>query len=196
LEKHQVDKSPVKISNFKFSSNYSKENVVIDRASKVTPIGDDVGFEHIEMTPPSVTSLLSLNQVSSEQLVTLKAKVMKISGSKKITTSRNPNSPLVKQELVIVDPTVSVKVILWEQFVDTLKEDQTCVFKNLRLKRENNGSMYLNTPKSDQFSFEECEEFVETVVQDIQLFSSVEVWLRLVTCLIKNLAPEGVWGKY
>ena len=21
-------------------------------------------------------------------------------------------------------------------------------------------------------------------------------WLRLVTCLIKNLAPEGVWGKY
>ena len=86
----------------------------------------------------------------------------------------------MKQELVIVDPTASVKVILWEQFLDTLKEDQTYVFKNLRLKRENNGSMYLNTPKSDQFSFEECEEFAETVVQDIQLFSSVEVCASII----------------
>ena len=175
LEKHEADKSPVKISNFKFSSNYSKENVVIDRASKITSVGNDVGFNYVEMTPPSVTSLLSLNQVSSEQLVTLKAKVAKISGSKKLTTARNPNSQLVKQELVIADPTASVKVILWEQFVDSLKENQTYVFKNLRLKRENNGSMYLNTPKSDQFSFEECEEFATSVVEDIQLFSSIEV---------------------
>ena len=78
----------IKISNFKFSSNYSKDNVVIDRSSKITPAGDDVGFQHVEMAPPSVTSLLSLNQVSSEQLVTLKAKVAKVSGSKKITTSK------------------------------------------------------------------------------------------------------------
>ena len=174
LEKHQADKSPVKISNFKFSSNYSKDNVVIDRSSKITPVGDDVGFLHVEMAPPSVTSLLSLNQVSSEQLVTLKAKVAKISGCKKITTSKNPNSQLVKQELVIVDPTASVKVILWEQFVDCLKEGQTYLLKNLRLKRDN-GSMYLNTPKSNEFSFEEVQEFAETVVADVQLVSSVEI---------------------
>jgi hypothetical protein len=65
LEKHEADKSPVKISNFKFSSNYSKENVVIDRASKITSVGNDVGFNYVEMTPPSVTSLMSLNKVSS-----------------------------------------------------------------------------------------------------------------------------------
>ena len=51
LEKHQADKSPIKMSNFKFSSNYSKDNVVIDRSSKITPVGDDVGFQHVEMAP-------------------------------------------------------------------------------------------------------------------------------------------------
>ena len=40
--------------------------------------------------------------------------------------------------------------------------------------------MYLNTPKSDQFTFEECEDFAETVVQDIQLFSSVEICARII----------------
>ena len=174
LEKHQADKSPVKISNIKFSSNYGKENVVVDQSSKISTI-DDVGFQYTQMAPPSVISLLALNQVSSEQLVTLKGKVAKVTGLKKITTSRNPNSQLMKQELVIVDPTASVKVILWEQFVDCLKEGQTYVFKNLRLKRENNGSMYLNTPKSNELSFEECQEFAETVVADVQLVSSVEV---------------------
>ena len=178
LEKHQADKSPVKISNIKFSSNYGKENVV-DQSSKISTI-DDVGFQYTQMAPPSVISLLALNQVSSEQLVTSKAKAAKVTGLKKTTTSRNPNSQLMKQELVIVDPTASVKVILWEQFVDCLKEGQTYVFKNLRLKCENNGSMYLNTPKSNEFSFEECQEFAETVVADVQLVSSVEVCASII----------------
>ena len=132
------------------------------------------------MVPPSVISLLSLNQVSSEQLVTLKVKVAKVTGLKKITTLRNPNSQLMKQELVVVDPTASVKVIPWEQFVDCRKEGQTYVFKNLRLKRENNGSMYLNTPKSNEFFFEEWQEFAETVVADVRLVSSVEVCASII----------------
>ena len=86
----------------------------------------------------------------------------------------------MKQELVIVDPTSSLKVILWEQFVDRLKEDQTYLFKNLRLKRDNNGSIYLNTPKSNEFSFEEVQEFAETVVADVQLVSSVEVCASII----------------
>ena len=51
LEEHQADKSLVKMSNFKFSSNYSKDNVIINRSSKIKPVGDDVGFQHVEMVP-------------------------------------------------------------------------------------------------------------------------------------------------
>ena len=86
----------------------------------------------------------------------------------------------MKQELVLVDPTASVEVILLEQFVDCLKEGQTYVLENLRLKCENNGSMYLNTLKSNEFSFEECQEFAEIVVADVQLVSCVEVCASII----------------
>ena len=37
--------------------------------------------------------------------------------------------------------------------------------------------MYLNTPKSNEFSF---KEFAETVVADVQLLSSVEVCASMI----------------
>ena len=40
--------------------------------------------------------------------------------------------------------------------------------------------MYLNTPKSNEFSFEECQEFAETGVADVQLVSSVEVCASII----------------
>ncbi len=83
------------------------------------------------LAPLSVTSLASLNQVSAEQLVTVKAKVAKVSGSKKISSQRGSSGHLTKQEIVIVDSTASMKVILWEQFVDCLEVDQTYLLKNL-----------------------------------------------------------------
>ena len=86
LEKRHGDKSPIKISKIRFNSSYGKESVLIDRTSKITPIANDVGFHPTEISPSSVTSLLSLSQVSTEQLVTVKAKVAKISGHKKYST--------------------------------------------------------------------------------------------------------------
>ena len=131
LQKFQTEKSPVKITKFRTSSKYEKEDVVIDKGTKVTPVNESIGFEHIDLSPSSITSQASLNQVSAEQLVTVKAKVVKVSGSKKISSQRSSSGHLKKQEIVIVDPTASMKVILWEQFIDCLEVEQTYMLKNL-----------------------------------------------------------------
>ena len=109
---------------FRASSKYGKEDVVIDKATKVTPVNESIGFEHIDLTPSSVTSLASFSQVSAEQLVTVKAEVAKLSGSERISSQRSSSGHLKKQEIVIVDPTASMKVILWEPFVDCFEADQ------------------------------------------------------------------------
>ena len=79
LQKFQTEKSPVKIAKFRTSSKYGKEDVVIDKATKVTPVNENMGFQHIDLAPLPVTSLASLNQVLAEQLVTVKPEVAKLS---------------------------------------------------------------------------------------------------------------------
>ena len=42
-----------------------------------------------------------------------------------------------------------------------------------------------------------CISLASVIVNLVpRIFLWERPWLRLVTCLIKNLAPEGVWGKY
>ena len=172
--RHEDEKSPVKITRIRLSSKFNND-VIIDQTSKITPVTENVGFQYVDTTPSLVNSLLSLNQISSDQLVTIKAKVIKVFGSKKIQTKNNPSSALTKQEMVIGDPTACVKLILWEESVDVLKEGVTYLLRNLRLRRETGGSIYLNTPKSGQFSSAEVNSFSDSVVEDMQMFSTTEM---------------------
>ena len=171
----------VKISKIRLCSRYNND-VIIDKTSRITSITDDVGFEYVKTTPSSADTLVSLNQISSDQLVTIKAKVVKVFGLKKCQAqNKHASRPgLTKQEMVIADPTASVKLILWEESVDTLKEGVTYLLKNLRLRRETGGSIYLNTPKSGEFSCSEAESFSDNVVEDMQLFSTTEMVASIV----------------
>lgn len=83
---------------------------------------------------------------------------------------RNWNCALSKQELVIADPSACIKLILWEESVDVLGEGVTYLLQNIRLGRETYGTVYLKNPKSEQFSFEESENFSEAVVEEMQKF--------------------------
>lgn len=47
--------------------------------------------------------------------------------------------------------------------------------KNLRLNQDSGGNKFLNTPKSDLFSYEETDDFTEAVVEDVQTLSTLEV---------------------
>ena len=77
-------------------------------------------------------SISSLNDLAGEQLVTLKAQVAQISGVKRIETQHQGR--LNKQEVILRDVTGSIKAILWQSRVDTLKENTTYILKNLKNK--------------------------------------------------------------
>ena len=77
-------------------------------------------------------SISSLNDLAGEQLVTIKAEVAQISGVKRIETQ--DQGRLNRQEVILRDVTGSIKAILWESSVDTLKENTTYILKNLKNK--------------------------------------------------------------
>ena len=64
-------------------------------------------------------NISSLQKVAAEQVVSIKAEVVQISGSKTIDTQRYGS--LKKQEIIIRDNTSSTKVVLWEEYVDCLE---------------------------------------------------------------------------
>lgn len=140
----QQTKSPVKITNFRTSDNYSKD-IVIDKKTVISPIPKDDSFTYKEANQESVLSIASLQEAASEQLVSVKAKVINIQSPKVQPTSSF--GPLKKQECTIVDSSKSIQLILWQQNVEMLQLNNTYLFKGLRLKEGPSGNKYLNTPR-------------------------------------------------
>ena len=59
---------------------------------------------------------------------------------------------LKKQEVLIRDPTSSIKVILWESYVNTLTLNSTYIFRNLKVKlSKDKNEGHLNTAKDVSF---------------------------------------------
>ena len=107
-------------------------------------------------------SLSPLQEVSKEQLVDVKAKVSSITGVK--TINSRYEHPLKKQEVLFVDHTTSIKLVLWQEHCDKLEDQKTYNLQNLRLK-ETDGICYPNTPKSEQFLYTEIPPFIPNVAQ-------------------------------
>ena len=91
-----------------------------------------------------ITGISALNNVASEQLISIKAQVVNISAVKVVRTQYQ--GTLKKQEILIRDTTSSIKVILWESYTETLTLNTTYLFKNLKVKISRN-ERYLNTAK-------------------------------------------------
>ena len=107
-------------------------------------------------------NISSLQKVAAEQVVSIKAEVVQISGSKFIHTQRYGS--LKKQEVIIRDNTSCTKVVLWEEYVDCLEINKTYLLCNLRVKG-NKSEKYLNNAKTEKFTFKETEPFTQPLVQ-------------------------------
>ena len=130
----------------------------MNNQSKIIPNEETATFEYSEDVIPSgvVDNISALNNVASEQLISVKAQVVNISAAKVVTTEQQ--GTLKKQEVLISDTTSSIKVILWESYIDTLTINSTYLFKNLKVKISRN-ERYLNTSKDVPFQFNETSLF-------------------------------------
>ena len=144
-------KSPVKIKNFK-RANDGDNSVTITKYTTITPVEQrDINFAFSEELYKSAAGepvkISSISNLVSEQLITIKAKVLKVSGEK-IQATRFGR--LRKQDVIVADPTGYIKLVLWGDFVNTLDVDHTYVLKNVRIKCTKFEN-YLNTPKNEDF---------------------------------------------
>ncbi|CAB4018425.1 Hypothetical predicted protein [Paramuricea clavata] len=106
-----------------------------------------------------ITSLDSIKNVIGEQFVTVKAKVHSLDSVKKITTKLNQT--LNKQERILLDPSGQMKILLWQDQVNSIKEGETYIFKNLRVKDNQYKERYVNPPK-------DCNNYSVTVAESYQ----------------------------
>ena len=76
---------------------------------------------------PSSQNIAMLSAVTNNQSVSLKAKVVQLSGIKRVTT-KNGIKP--KAECWLLDPSGSVRVTLWEPFIQQVTEGNRHTLQN------------------------------------------------------------------
>ena len=153
LKTLEETKSPVKPRHYKSSTD---NDIVIDQKSLFSPC-DQIPFAMSNITTADdVTNIPSLMNVTAEHVITLKAQVTHIAPVKNIISQRH--GELQKQEIMLRDPSGTIKLVLWQQYVNTLIVNTTYVLQNMKLKVYND-ERYLNTPKNEEFKPTQVEAF-------------------------------------
>ena len=106
-------------------------------------------------------NISAIHKLAPEKLIAVKAKVVSISGVKSLKTLYGT---LMKQDVNVADTTAHIKLVLWEQFVNTLALNNTYNIKNARVKVANY-ERYLNSPRNDDFSTAKAVDCATQVVQ-------------------------------
>ncbi|XP_015779239.1 PREDICTED: uncharacterized protein LOC107357102 [Acropora digitifera] len=160
IKAFQNTKCAVKILQYSTSKT---DDIILNHQSKIIPNEEETRFSYSDDLIPSgvVTSISALNNVASEQVISIKAQVVNISAVKVVKTQYQ--GTLKKQEILKRDTTSSIKVILWESYAETLTLNSTYLLKNLKVKISRN-ERYLNTAKDVPFQFTETSPFTQQLV--------------------------------
>lgn len=154
------DKSPVKIKKFEYNDKF--KNIVIKNNTTVSLSQEPLPFKPLDSLETHMVTIESLKMTSPQQLVNLKATVKGLSGSKTVKVERGN---LTKSTATLVDPTGSTRAVFWEEWVDSVQNDKTYLFTNLRVKKDNYcGEIFVNTAK-EGFKIQETTNFTENLAE-------------------------------
>ncbi|CAB4025533.1 Hypothetical predicted protein [Paramuricea clavata] len=187
-------KSPVKMRNFKQAD--TSDDIIITKWTKMTPLEkDQITFPYSDELAASTSGepikLSAIHNLAGEQLICVRGEASSISGIKMVTTQYSGSTQ--KQEVIIRDPTACVKVVLWGRYVNSLEINKTYLFKNLRVK-VTKYERYLNTPRKDDFTATQCQEFDTPLVpleEDVNTISTFSGSILGVQKASKSLACVG-----
>ena len=143
-------KSPIKLRKYQFNERFN--NIVVNKNTVIQNYTKSLDFKPSETLQTQLITINSINSISPQQLVSVKAKVTQLTGPKTHRT-----------EKVLVDPTGYIRVVFWEEWVKSVQENATYIFKNLRVKEDNyTKEKYVNTAK-EGFDVEESPPFTDTL---------------------------------
>ena len=168
--------SPVKLANFRIKDDGSPQTILMDNKLELHDTEVDFPVKSI----PTTNSISSLSEVHYQQLITIKGKVVQLSGIKKVNTR---NGLKQKTDCYLTDPTGSIKLTLWEDFVNDVQEGKTYTFNNVRVIKEyNTDRLALGTSLQD-CTVTESEDFSEPLSQPVELpdaFTSTETQIEII----------------
>ncbi|KAL9977775.1 hypothetical protein ACROYT_G015216 [Oculina patagonica] len=179
LYKYEQAQTAVTLHNVRSTKKDGIQSIIIRNNTTMEPVTVPFGFQHAAVSP-SLPSIASLQEVSVEQLVQIKAKVSNISGIKQIATRYGQS--LQKHEVILIDHSTSIKLILWQEPCDKLEKDKTYSLQNITLK-ESNGTRYLNTAKSEPYGFQAIPPFTQklaTVATDMEPLSHNKMSAKII----------------
>ena len=165
------------VRNFKINKNYGNDNVIMNQRTVITESTmNNEEFQCIDV--PDTLDIASFSNVAPEQIVSFKAKIVNLSGEKKFDTQKGC---FVKQEAFAVDPTGTIRIVLWGDYVNQLKQDVTYNLTGLRLKQAD-GEKYVNTPKGNYFHFKETADFPNELpnAEDVPVLRNIQITANVV----------------
>lgn len=103
-------KSPIKLRNFRIERAGDATTVLMNNNVLLEPT-KETPFSRIEL--PSANNIQSISAANTNQSITIKAKLIQMSSTKKVKTEYGEKKKLFAY---LVDPHGAIKVTLWEQF--------------------------------------------------------------------------------
>ena len=191
FRKYQLQKSPVQRKHFRLSNTGNDDILMNKKATLEVQIKVD-DFTPIELDKEIILPISQLDKLYSDQIVSLKATIKSLSSTKKVCIR---DETVDRVDLMVVDPTGSIKVTLWG---DKCKEDleigNTYIFKGFRFKPSKFGS-YINCPKNEQYSVERSTSFGEELAEaDPSQLQEIEE--DLILLLVEKTTKSYICSKY
>ncbi len=162
LRRAMENRSAIKLTKYEYNERY--HNIVIKNTTSVTDVSHPVNFARAESISPAVSTISTVKTTAPHELVSLKATVKHISGTKIINMV---NGPLKKCSCILQDTTGTIEAVFWEEWIDIVENEKTYMFSNFQVKKNNyTNEVCVNTAK-DGFQAQECDPF-EDVLPDVQ----------------------------
>lgn len=161
LKTFQQTRAALKIERF---STTRDDSLLFSHDTKFSLKTDGLHFEcDANLSPEGeVSSLKSLDNFVPEQIVSVRAQVVTVGGSKKIHSHKQ--GTLQRQEVLLRDTTASIKLVLWEDNIDALDVNTTYLLENIKVKSLR-GVKYLNTAKDVEFLYHEVAAFTDPLFE-------------------------------
>ena len=119
---------------------------------------------------PTTMNVSNTTTVSPGQEITLKAKVAHIYPAKTVGKDN-----VMMQNSVVIDPTGTIKLTLWENYTNTVNQGSTYIFKNLSIRKDKfTSELYVNTLNSST-TIESAPEFQEILPVTVLESQTVDV---------------------
>ena len=153
LEAFCKSKSPVKIKKFRLETKSNSEDLLMDKTVSIEEYSE-IDFDRKDI--PANLTISMLKSICIGQLVTVKAKLVSLGAVREVNNGR------LKLIGCLIDPTDSIKITIWQEYISQVQQEYTYMFKNIRLKKNSvTSEIYVNTAKSDETTITGTDEFKE-----------------------------------